>query len=389
LTLANNVSRSLGSIYTPPDFAQFLASWAIADREQKVLDVGIGDGVFVFAAYRRLLELGTGVVDAQRQLYGAEIDSSAYAKFLTLAEKLHLHFPNVHNSDFFDVSFPDIDAVIGNPPYVRRTYIDNVDRTRHIVLAQNTLIHEADLPRLADLYIYFLFHALSILKEGGKLAVITADPWLNMGYGKGFKEYLQQHFIIHELISLDRRVFDDAQVKPVLILATKGKAAGTHIHFVRVKNGLPIGDLRRILDDPNMDIPGVVRTPIDHDNLRSDKPWSVHFKAPQLYAELTSHPLMAPISALGRTRIGLQTLAKDFFVLTPERARDARIEKEYLQPLAQSSRSNRDPTIEIGSHPNFYLFCCSKSKAELQGTRALDYILQGEAGRVQVRGTRH
>src|ERR1700687_4182131 len=63
--------RNLGSIYTPRDFAQFLTSWAIRSPEHKVLDIGIGEGVFVFAAYERLKELGARKIDAQQQLYGA------------------------------------------------------------------------------------------------------------------------------------------------------------------------------------------------------------------------------------------------------------------------------------------------------------------------------
>ena len=56
------VVRNLGSIYTPPDFAQFLTFWAIQNPQDTILDVGIGEGAFTFAAYYRLLELGARAV---------------------------------------------------------------------------------------------------------------------------------------------------------------------------------------------------------------------------------------------------------------------------------------------------------------------------------------
>ena len=40
--------------------------------------MGIGEGVFTFAAFNQLRKLGAGFTEAQDQLYGAEIDCSAY-----------------------------------------------------------------------------------------------------------------------------------------------------------------------------------------------------------------------------------------------------------------------------------------------------------------------
>lgn len=99
-------TRNLGSIYTPSDFAEFLTTWAIRHPEDKILDVGIGEGVFIFAAYRRLLELGASDIGAQQQLFGAEIDPSIYSKFTENAKDINAHFLNLINADFFDVEFP-------------------------------------------------------------------------------------------------------------------------------------------------------------------------------------------------------------------------------------------------------------------------------------------
>jgi hypothetical protein len=228
-------------------------------------------------------------------------------------------------------------------------------------------------------------YASAILRVGGKLAVITADSWLNVGYGQGFKEYLLQNFRIESLISLDRRVFNDAQVKPVLMLATKTdkKEKNWYTYFIRLKNGFPISSLQKSSD---LEIPDLISSKIRSTELGTDKPWGIHFKAPEIYQELASHPLMIPISNLAETRIGVQTLAKEFFVLTPEQANGEQIEEEYLEPLAQSLRYFNEPIIDFGTQPDFYIFYCSKGKEELKGTKALGYILRGETKEVEVRG---
>jgi adenine-specific DNA methylase len=388
--LGDKSPRNLGSIYTPPDFAQFLTAWAVQTSQQRILDVGVGEGVFTFAAYQRLRELGAKPRNAQRQIYGAEINRSAYVNFLKAANEKDAEFPNVHLGDFFKIDFPQIGAVIGNPPYVRRAYLKerDVQKIRKSVVASNQSVDEKELSGLTDLYVYFLLRAVSLLEPGGKLAVITADSWLNTTYGETLKRYFQEQFVIERLISLDRRIFN-ASVKPALLLATKrpNKNATKAVEFIRLKNGLPINDLQLLLANPRLKKPDdVLVTKIKRHQLNPGDQWGKYFKAPDVCQALADHDLMTPISNLAETRIGIQTLAKEFFVFTPDKVQATKIEPEFLEPLAQSSRWFNNPIIEENEEPVFFTFHCSKSKGELQGTNALSYILQGETAKVPVRG---
>lgn len=382
------MSRSLGAIYTPQDVARFLTSWAIKNAKAKILDIGVGEGVFSFAAYNQLVSLGANPTTAQTQIYGSEIDGTVYNRFLTLAENTNINFPNLHNKDFFDLDFPPIDVVVGNPPYVRRTYIEKLDRIRQKVTTKDPIINELSLTRLTDLYIYFLLYAISALKPGGKIAVITADSWLNVGYGEGFKQYLQKHVQIEALITFDRPIFHDALVKPAIILAIKKRRiqANATTHFIRLKNGLPISSVKNILEQPGVNNSDITYSTVKSEELKVQEPWGVYFKIPDVFHEICSHPLMTKISNLAETRIGIQTLAKDFFVLAPEQAEARQIESEYLEPLAQSSKYFKAPVIQPDIPPIFYVFYCSRSKEKLQGTHALEYILRGEGAKVPVRG---
>ena len=355
------------------------------------MDLGVGAGSFVFSAHNRLVELGANPSSAQAQLYGAEIDKKTFESFVELSRARNAKFPNLQNADFFTLQFPQVDVIVGNPPYVRRMNIQSTDNIRQRVIQKNQYVSDDQLSRLTDLYVYFLLYALPNLKPGGRLAVITADSWLNVRYGDILKYYLLREFEIDSLISMDRRVFEDVQVKPVMILATKkfGSVSNEYIRFFRVKNGLPIRKVRDFIEvysDGISDHQDVVVHKVKAVDISGSYPWGTHFKLPGVYDELVQHPLMTSISSLAQTRVGLQTLAKDFFVLTPDQAREAQIEERFLRPLAQSPRYSNQPVIPPDSEVDFYVFYCAEDKNTLENTHALDYILKGETKEVQIRG---
>ncbi|MFY9225277.1 MAG: N-6 DNA methylase [Blastocatellia bacterium] len=383
-----NKLRNLGSIYTPPDFANLLTSWSIQHKDEKVLDMGVGDGVFVFSAYNRLVQLGAVPAVAQQQIYGTEVHTPSYAKFIHLASKSNLIFSNINCENFFNANFPLVDVLIGNPPYVRRSQIEDIDEIRYSVFKNGNLISEKDFSRLSDLYIYFLLKASSFLKPGGRLAVITADTWLNAKYGKAFKEFLNKNFEINSLISLDRQVFGTIEVKPVLIFATKKTFFHTasQVNFIRVKNGLPVCELLDVLNTSTSKKKDIIINKISTHILDSTSSWGARFKSPEVCDKISSHKLMSPICSIAKTSIGCQTLAKEFFVLTKEKIEHFQIEREFIIPLLQSPKQCHHPVIDIGTPPDFYLFYCSKSKEELIGTNALKYIEKAETERVKVRG---
>ena len=140
------------------------------------------------------------------------------------------------------------------------------------------------------------------------------------------------------------------------------------------------------LDGPITENTDIACSRVKSGELKAFNPWDIHFKAPEVYEELETHKLMSNMANVAETRIGIQTLAKEFFVLTQEQASTAQIEKEFLEPLAQSTRYISQPIIELNTEPVFYLFYCDKGKDNLQETQTLKYILQGEASPVEVRG---
>jgi hypothetical protein len=155
----------------------------------------------------------------------------------------------------WDIAFVEIfegdsggfDIVIGNPPYVRQEKIApplereedyTPDEWRRRKAAYKEKLQRsvaAAWPRFfqykpgsdtfrkpdgkSDLYIYFYFHALSLLNPQGSFCFITSNSWLDVGYGAELQEFLLRHS--HVKLVLDnevKRSFAWADVNTVIVL---------------------------------------------------------------------------------------------------------------------------------------------------------------------------
>ena len=384
------MDKELGAVYTPPEVADLLANWAIQSPDDLVLDLGIGEGVFVFTTCRRLVSLGASPAQAVSQIYGTEVNEVTFKKFTELTSQLGLDFPELTCQDFFQASFPQVDAVIGNPPYIRRSGF-SAERLREIrnkVIETNPEIRGEDLSQLTDVYVYFLLQAIKSLKPEGRLAVIVADSWLNVRYGRFLKNYLKTHFDIERIINFDRPLFENAQVKPILIFATKKTypPISTQVAFTRVMNGLPISSLSQLFQSPEPNLDDINTKLVPSEELNDAEPWGVHFKISEIDMILTQNDWFVPLQEIAHTRIGIQTLAKNFFALTPEQIQDTGVEPQFLEPFAHSVAQFEHQVIDENIPPSLYVFYCSQPKDELNGTQALVHIQSGEQEMVKVRG---
>jgi hypothetical protein len=373
-----------GSIYTPRDHAQLLVQWAIRRKTDRVIDLGVGEGVFSLLAFNRLLSLGATRSAAGRQIYGSEIEKKAFDSFTRAAHREDTAFPNVVHGDFLSLAVPPADAVLGNPPYVRRSAIA---RFKNIQRANADDLDTLGVSRLSDLYIYFLVKAALNLKLNGRMAVITADTWLNVRYGRAFKELLEDEFAIDSLVSFDNPIFC-AEVKPVLLFATKvrHRSPQRQVWFVSAHNGLRPATLTNVVGRRSDSLADVTIRKVASNQLRPADTWTKYFDCADLLKKIVDHRLITTFESHFTPQIGVQTLANDFFVLSASQVAEHQIERQYLAPFAHSSQPFKKPIIARNAKPTHFLFYCSATKKGLHGTKALKYIRAGEKKEVTVRG---
>ncbi len=135
------------------------------------------------------------------------------------AERHFLHWELTFPEVFFDEygrrkEEAGFDAVIGNPPYVRPHRLpDEVKRSlwaRYRGYAAKS-----------DVLNCFLESGLDLLRSQGRLGMITSDTWRVLDSSRALRELLLQEACVNTLWLLPVGVFEDAQVKPVVVLLSK------------------------------------------------------------------------------------------------------------------------------------------------------------------------
>lgn len=188
---------------------------------------------------------------SQGKLFGddeEESESEADERIEEL-ERIRIAIDDAGDAGFFmwDIDFADVmveggfDIVIGNPPYVRqREIIDqgiHPERLKQMDDGElktlksqykNDLVNYVEETfdvspyKQSDLYVYFFFKGLDVLKDGGTLTYVTSNSWLDVNYGQRLQEGLLKLSNIKYI--LDNRagpIFDDADVNTVITCAER------------------------------------------------------------------------------------------------------------------------------------------------------------------------
>jgi hypothetical protein len=399
----------------------------------------------------------------------------------------------------WDIAFVEIfegdsggfDIVIGNPPYVRQEKIApplerEEDYTpdewrRRKAAYKKKLQHSvaAAWPRFfqykpgsdtfrkpdgkSDLYIYFYFHALSLLNPQGSFCFITSNSWLDVGYGAELQEFLLRHS--HVKLVLDnevKRSFARADVNTVIVLlappddrredglsktarfvmfkkpfeevaraevfkaieaVTERQSTPDYRVTARLQRELLEEGLESDADDVGATPrgcpqPPVVAQPTPRGRAQSGKAqgpaptgkshgpliktaryignkWGgKYLRAPDIFFTILEKGKgkLVRLGDIAEVRRGFTTGANDFFYLEPTgkpapagylhvrngAGWEGEIEEEFLKPILKSAKDS-DTILIDPAKLRTRLFLCHASKAELSGTRALEYIRWGES----------
>lgn len=105
------------------------------------------------------------------------------------------------------------DIVVANPPYVRH----------ELIKAQKPQLKEAYgalYGGTADLYVYFYYRALQLLRDGGMLIFISSNKWFRAAYGAKLRELLATHATVRSITDFgDLPVFESATAYPMIFIA--------------------------------------------------------------------------------------------------------------------------------------------------------------------------
>jgi adenine-specific DNA-methyltransferase len=319
--------KERGAFFTPPAIADYLADWAVGgDPLAKVLDPTCGEAIFLLAAGRRLKALGREAGDLDNQLFGVDLHESSlnFAQRLLEQEGLDAHLVA---SDFFDLNTPDqlggslpmVDAVIGNPPFIRYQLHAGETRARS---RQAALRQGVRISGLASSWASLVPHSCGFLKPEGRLAMVLPAELLTVGYAEPIRTWLRERFEQVHLVLFDRLQFNDATEKIVLVLA-KGSGGCDAFSLYYLDDAK---DLTSIRPMENLSV-----TPA------SSGKWTDLLlpNRQRLLFKQASSEHFVPLERYGSPELGTVTGANSYFTLTDEtRLRYGLLEHEHVRRIS-------------------------------------------------------
>ncbi|MEM3648866.1 MAG: N-6 DNA methylase, partial [Thermoproteota archaeon] len=446
--------HQLGQFYTPPAICELIAKWAIRSPDDLVLDPGCGSGGFLLAAYRVLVKLKTGrdAIPPPRgihekvigQLYGVDINPfPVHLSSMNIAMK-DIRSPatglNTIEHDFFHVEpktillrsykvrtvagvrfrremrIPEVDAVIGNPPYTRWVEIPKYTQDAIKDNLKELMKKYGLTPQLArgvepGIYTYWIMYATRFLKPGGRLGMIISNLWMQTDYGVGFGQFLLDNYKIKAIIDFTLRLFT-ALISTCVILMEKeedaSKRAENEVVFIHVPGTVETIEVDEILKaiEEKKSEKLYVRV-VKQKDIPKDEKWIKVFFGVE---EIFKHPLMVKLGELfepsygnakylvltsqGAIRGVRNPGASDFAYLSPSKVKRFNLEK-YSYPNVALDKAIVYPAITSARDPVYftfteddwlelynkdkecYMFICHKPRKELP-KEVLEYIKWGE-----------
>lgn len=313
--------KARGAFFTPEPLARYVTDWAVRSVTDKVLEPSCGEAAFLLAAVDRLAALHDAAADPTTpHLDGVELHeaSASAARDLLRAAGVEA---DVRVGDFFMVEpTGSYDAAIGNPPYVRYQDFSGESRTRS---REAALRAGVPISNLASSWAAFTIHAALFLRKGGRLGLVLPAELLTVNYAAPVRRFLLERFASVDLVLFEERVFPEAEVEVVLLLAD-GYDEGPTDHF-RVFQSRDADDLA---DTP------VVRSWTPEDLDAKWTPSLLSSDALSAFSSLTHGDDFATLQTWGETTLGMVTGNNRYFALSPERVADLRLEETDLVRLS-------------------------------------------------------
>ncbi|NHN41826.1 N-6 DNA methylase [Halorubellus sp. JP-L1] len=209
-----------GFVATPPDLTNRMVELLFQDHppteEDQILYPGVGEGPFIEAVHDYCQENDTPIPTGYACDTHQERLETTEARFADLPVQFEV-------ADFLERSFEfgDFDYIIGNPPYVPITEIDDENK------AQYREAYETATDRF-DLYLLFFERALEVLDDDGRLAFITPEKFEYTETAEPLRRLLSQHHL-ERLEHLDETTFDGYITYPTISVVNATEADETAI----------------------------------------------------------------------------------------------------------------------------------------------------------------
>lgn len=202
---------SLGRFYTQDLFSTLLINNIKRKAPKTVLELGVGGGALIKAAYERW---------QHAEFYGTDIDSKSIKRITTEMPFVKIQKVNGLSNNIskkLNINVGSIDIAVCNPPYLK---IQN-EKHYESLFEESMLSSCNNLQRLTS-DIIFLAQNIALLKNRGELGIILPDSLITGHEFRLLRESLFENHRINSIIQLPDKVFPKTEARTHIILLQKG-----------------------------------------------------------------------------------------------------------------------------------------------------------------------
>jgi hypothetical protein len=195
----------------------------------RILEPSFGSGIFLRAA-RRIAERR---FNGDLTIIGAELSPEEYHR---AKESMNSARDTAYLGDFLEMPLVKVDAVIGNPPYVRLRHLPRKQALVANGVATRALGHPMETS--GSLWMPFVLRCLEFLNDGGRMALVLPFELTYVKYARPLWRKLSESFSNLEVVRVRERLFPDI-LQDVVILYADGHGGGTASVEFRLHQTLP------------------------------------------------------------------------------------------------------------------------------------------------------
>jgi adenine-specific DNA-methyltransferase len=200
--------KRYGQFFTPPRLAALMADWIAEANPSYLIDPALGTGILTRAALARCSEAKVVAYELDRAI-------------LSNADLGDPERVEVRCENFLYSPFEPCDAITMNPPYIRHRELTGHEEARSRVSVRAGF----EIPRSANLYVYFVVKACLQLNRGGRGAFLIPTEWMNANFSASFKKFLLSDGGLSQLVMFSgcSNIFQDALTTASILLVEKKK----------------------------------------------------------------------------------------------------------------------------------------------------------------------
>lgn len=218
------------------------------------------------------------------------------------------------------------DAIVGNPPWLMAGY-EITGRSRDYLQSRYSSYDGK-----ADLYYLFIERSISLLSPNGRIGLVVPNKMYATRAASALRAHLTGSNLLEGVVDFQiAQLFEGATNYSQILLLTNRDVVASPVRFTRAT--------KLMTHSQSWDIPRA---------RLGEKPWDL--SSPVLHA--VGERMQAGATALGEIAAGfgngVQTGKDPLLFLSLERARELRLEEEYLRPLIRGKHIRRGEIATSG-----------------------------------------